>query len=472
MAALCIKAYVKFASPGMAMSKIYANAMLKVFGCKTIEGPSGLMEYINPEGKTFPSQRQFSYQIEKSLGIASVQKNRYGSARYRRQLAAPIGKFSADVSNLMEKVEADGYYTSEKPKGYIEGSVLPVLCVVTVRDMLSGMKLGIGFSFGKESGTGYRMMLFSMAVPKDYFCNLWGIKLKQGEWPSEGLSPHLKVDRGPGASQFLISSKDARPIIRNMTPAWSGQSKATVESSHPRDVKFEGEPSYFESQFTPVELARREIYALLRYNHTADMSARIEIDRELAFTAPTPFALWSHYDARFRNSGQPMSIEEAVRAFLTPVQLSAKKDVIYLSDRLFKSKELSECGFLDRIARSNTEVISVQGYILDLCIRHLWVEVDNKILLLDAQLKIREEGELLSISFAELQQWTDARAIAKSAFTVHQSAATANSIERFEADTGTVWDAGGKKSGKAKHTAVARQEEREARQHTSTRKSG
>jgi len=470
-AELCVKAYVIYVAPGMSMSKIYANAMLKVFGCKVIARPSGLLEYFHPEGKAFPSQRQFSYHIGKSLGIANVQKNRYGSARHRRQLAAPIGKFSADVANLMEKVEADGYYTSEKPKGYLEGSVLPPLCVVTVRDMLSGMKLGIGFSFGKESGTGYRMMLFSMAVPKDYFCNLWGIKLNPGEWPSEGLSPHLKVDRGPGSSQSLIQSKDARPTIRNMTPSWSGQSKATVESSHPRDVKFEGEPSYFESQLTPVELARREIYALIRYNHTSDMSARMEIDRELALTVPTPHALWGHYDARFRSSGQPLSIDEAVRAFLTPVMLTAKKDGVYLGGRLFKSDELSECGFLDRIARSNTDVISVQGYLLDLCIRHVWVEVDNKILLLDAQLKIREDEELLHISFAELKQWTDARAIVKSQFTVHQSAATANSIERFESDTGTLWDAGRQKSGKAKHTAVARQEEHEARQHTSQRKS-
>jgi hypothetical protein len=99
------------------------------------------------------------------------------------------------------------------------------------------------------------------------------------------------------------------------------------------------------------------------------------------------------------------------------------------------------------------------------------VEVDSKIFLLDAQLKIREDDELLYISFAELKQWTDARSIVNSAFKVHQSAVIADSIERFESAIGSQWDGGVRKTGKAKHTAAARQEEREARQHTSQRKS-
>jgi hypothetical protein len=471
LAERCVKAYSKFNALGITMSKLYAIAMLKEFGCKTLTGPSGMLEYYNPEGNPFPSERQFRYHIGKLLGIQNVQKNRYGSARHRRQLSSIKGKFSADVSNLMEKVEADGYYTSEKPRGYIEGSVLPPLCVVTVRDMLSGMKLGIGFSFGKESGTAYKMMLFSMAVPKEYFCKLWAVQLEPGDWPSEGLSPHLKVDRGPGASQSLIEIKAARPTIRNIAPSWSGQSKATVESSHPRDVKFEGEPSYIASQLTPVELAKREIYALILYNQSANMSARMGIDRELAFTAPTPLALWRHYDARLRHSGWPMSIDDAVRAFLTPIRLTAKKDGIYLEDRLFHSLELRECGLLDRIARGNETEVFVQGYMLDLCIRHVWAEVDGKILLLDAQLIIREDDELLSISFAELKQWKEARATVNSAFTVHQSAATSEFRGRFERDTKKTWDAGSRKPGRAKRNAVARQEESEARQHTSKRKS-
>lgn len=471
MAERCVKGYVKFMSPGESMVSIYANVMTKVFGCKRIQRSSGMWEFFHPESKAFPSERQFRYQINKSLGIENVQKNRYGSARHRRRLAPSQGRFSEDVSNLMEKVEADGYFTAEKPKGYLEGSVLPPLCVVIARDMLSGAKLGIGFSFGKEAGTAYRMMLFSMVVTKEYFCRLWGVKLNPGEWANEGMPPHLKVDRGPGSSQRLIEVEEARPTIRDMTPSWSGQSKATVESSHPRDVQFEGEPSYFASQLTPVELARREIYALIRYNHTADMSARMAMDRELAFVAPTPHALWSHYSKKLRTSGLPMSIDDAVRAFLTPVMMKARKDGVYLDGRCYNSKVLRESGLLDRIARGNPGEVVVQGYLLDLCIRHVWIEVDHQILLLDAQLAIREDEELLFVSLAELAQWREVRAQVKSAFSVHKAAATAEYLERFEEETGARWDAGSRKSGKAKKSGVARQEELEVHQHTSQRKS-
>jgi hypothetical protein len=471
MAERCVKAYVKLVSLGAPMSGIYAEAMRKEFGCKTILGPSGLLQFFHPNEVEFPTERQFSYQVQKSIGIENVQKNRYGSARHRRRLAATTGKFTADVSNLLEKVEADGYYTAEKPKGYLEGSVLPPLCVVTARDMLSGMKLGIGFSFGKENGAAYRMMLFSMAVPKEYFCQLWGLRYRPGEWPSEGLPPHFKVDRGPGSRQDLIQAKDARPEIRNLTPSWSGQSKATVESSHPREVKFEGQPRYFASQLTPVALARREIYALIRYNRMADMSGRMELDRELALIAPTPLALWNHYDARFRNSGVPICIDDAVRAFLTPLTFKARKDGVYLDSRCFNSNALREYGFLERIARSNQREVPVQGYMLDLCVRHIWIEVDAQMFLLDAQLRIREDDELLFMSFAELAQWGEARARVNSAFVVHQAAVAAESLARFEDETGTDWNAGQLKSGKVKRNGVARQEALEALQHTSKRKS-
>lgn len=470
MGELCVKGYVTFMSPGVSMNAIYANSMTKVFGCKPISGSTGMLEFFHPQGKAFPSGRQFRYHVGKVLGIENVQKNRVGSARHRSRLAPSKGRFSADVSNLMEKVEADGYFTAERPKGYLEGSVLPPLCVIVARDMLSGNKLGIGFSFGKETGTAYRMMLFCMAVPKEYFCCLWGIELEPEEWSNEGIPPHLKVDRGPGSSQRLIQVKESRPKIRNMTQSWSAQSKATVESSHPRDVHFEGEPTYFASRLTPVELAKREIYGLIRYNHTADMSARLVMDRQLEFVPPTPHALWGHYAKRLRTSGLPMSIDDAVRAFLTPVMMKAQKDGIYLDGRRYDSSALRECGLLNRIARENLGPVAVQGHILDLCIRHVWVEVDHQILLLDAQLPIREDEELLFVSLAELSQWNEARAKVNSAFTVHKAAAAAGYIERFEEDTGARWNAGSRRSGTLKKGGVARQEEFEVRQHTSQRK--
>lgn len=470
MAERCDKAYVKYLALGKSMSKIYEEALRKEFGCVAATQPTGMKVYTHPHSSPFPTLRQFRYQIGKSFGIEKVQKNRYGSARHRKCLAPAMGNYSADVANLMEKVESDGYFTSERPKGYLEGSSLEPLCVVTSRDLLSGALLGIGFSFGAEHGAAYRMMLFSMAVPKDYFCRLWGLTLKPGEWPSQGLPPHFKVDRGPGSSLSLVDEA-AKPVIRNLVESWSGQSKATIESSHPRDVKFQGQPTFVDSDYTPVALCRREIVRVLKYNHTADMSARMEIDRELASVPPTPHAIWNHYDSRFRNSANPISIDDAVRAFLTPVKLKVSKSGVFLDGRRYDSKDLRKSGLLERIARAGQREEAFQGYMMDLCVRHVWIEVDRQMLLLDAQLKIREDEELLYISCTELRQWNEARAQLTSAMQVHVPAATTEFINRFEADTGEKWQEDRRKYGRQKKSPSPRQEVQDVRQQTAQRKS-
>lgn len=471
MANRCAESYVKYLGLGKSMKDIYEEAMRREFRCEVLEQPSGMKIYTQTQGKPFPTLRQFRYQIGKTYGMEIVQKNRYGSARHRNRLAPSVGNYSADVANLMEKVESDGYFTKERPKGYLEGSVLEPLCVVTSRDLLSGMLLGIGFSFGSEQATAYRMMLFSMAVPKDYFCRLWGMELKEGEWQSQGLPPHFKVDRGPGSSLNLVN-ETTRPVIRNLVESWLGQSKATIESSHPRDVKFDGQPTFVECNYTPVDLCRREIFRLIKYNHIADMSARMEIDSELAFVPPTPHAIWNHYDARFRNSANPISIDDAIRAFLTPITLKASKDGVFLDGRRYDSKELRKCGLLDRIARSGQGENAIQGYMMDLCVRHVWVEVDRQILLLDAQLKIRDAKELLYISYTDLEEWQEARSQVNSAFRVHVPASTTDFIERFESQTNLKWEDGKRKYGRPKKDASARQEVLDVQQHTAKRKSG
>ncbi|MFL9917968.1 hypothetical protein PQR75_21755 [Paraburkholderia fungorum] len=468
---LCVKGYKKFVSQGKPMTHVYSDAMNKVFGCVTITGRFGAKEFYHPQDKPFPSLRQFRYAVEKAIGVEAIQVNRYGSARHRRSLAPSQGRFSEHVAYLLEEVEFDAYFTKEKPRGYLEGSVMPSMCVVVARDVLSGAMVGIGFALGAERMTAYLNALFSMAVPKDYFLGLWGMEVDPDMWVCQGLPLHFKVDRGAGSSEGLIASEDARPPIRNMTPAYAGQSKATVESSHPRQCKSEGEPHYIASNLTPVELARREIHALIRYNHTADMSARMPMDRELAYVLPTPHEIWKHYAGKLRSSGIPMSIPNAVRAFLKRLPMKVKHDGVYLDDRRYDSKELRASGMLSRVARSSENQTPIDGYIFDVNIRHVWVEVDHQIILLDAQLPIRDDPELLFVSIAELRDWEAARRTVGSAFRGHKAAAYAESLRQFETETGKSWDSGTRKPGRARKTAAARQEAREAEQHTSKRKS-
>ena len=471
LAERCVKAYLKRATLGIFMTEIYRAAMVEDFHCISLTSPNGMKYYVQPDGLPFPTMPQFKYQVVLAISIEDIQKTLYGAVRHRARIAASKGPFSEEIANLMERIEVDGYYAKELPKGYIEGTTLPPLCGVTARDVLSGKKLGIGFSFGKERGTAYRMMLFCMAVPKDFFCMLFGVPYVSGEWENQGLPGHFAIDRGPGARKNLIEEFEMRFPIRDLAPSWMGQSKATVESSHPRNMKIEGQPTFLKSNFTPIELARKEIMRLIKFNNTADMENRFDPDSELADVIPSPNGLWQHYDGLFRNDAQPIAIDEAVRLFLTPMEFSLRDDGIWLDQRKFDSEELRATGILEKVARSNESGTKISGYILDMCLRYVWVEIEGRLLLLPAVLRIRGDEETLYCSLMESQQWEGQRKLVRSAFREHQHAASSDIVRRFEENTGKKWDSSTRCAGKPKKDATSKQEESEARQATSSRKS-
>lgn len=468
MITLCVKGYEKYRGLGVKMTDIFQKTMNNQFGCRVITKASGMKAFVHPNGNPFPTYEQFRYQINKAFGLEQVQNTLYGATRHRSRLAPSKGSFSQQVANLMEIVEADCYYLKERPRGFIEGSALPPVCVCRARDLLSGMLVGIGFSFGKEHSSAYRMMLFCMAVKKKFFCSLFGVEISDEEWPNQGLPPYLRVDRGPGAKHDLIKDLEKRFPIRDLPPSWSGQSKATIESSHPRDIKTEGEPTFIQSNLSPVSLAIREIFGTLKFNHSADMSHRIQPCSEMIMVAPTPSGIWNYYDGLLRTEAQPMALEDAIRTFLTPTKFAVKRNGIWFRSQRYDSDALRETGILDKVA-SSTE-LGISGFILDFCVRHIWVEIDGRLLMLDAKLKIRDDENVLYKSLAELDQWHEQRSKINSEFVEHQHAVGVDYRQRFQEQTGMAWDAGRRKSGKPAKDATAMQESREAAEHMSNRR--
>lgn len=166
----CEQGYIKHAKLGKTMMSIYRTVIINTFSCKVHKIPSPINPhkkidaYVHLDGDHFPSYGQFKYRVIKKYGLEQVQKTLYGSVRYRTRLAPSQGSFSESVANLMERIEADGYYTKERPKCYVNDEHFDPLCVVRGRDYASGLLIGIGFSLNKERSEAYRLMLFSMAV--------------------------------------------------------------------------------------------------------------------------------------------------------------------------------------------------------------------------------------------------------------------------------------------------------------------
>lgn len=465
LTAAYIAGYKRFAREGRTLQEVYDLIMVKDLKCKVgSQGKQKFKVFIPPPGQGFYTYDQFRYRLIQEFGLEQIQMDLYGEIRVRTKISPSKGKYAEHLVNLMEEVEADAFSCAELPRGYLEGSTLPPIKVAVGIDVLSSMGLGIGFSLGSERREAYRMMLFCMAVPKAYFCALFGLKIQPEDWPSQGLPSSYITDRGPGAALKLIEKFDDEFPIRELTLAYSGQSKATVESSNPRKRKIEGRPGYYKSKFTPIKLARKLIWEFIKRNRTRWIESKIEAIPEMAFVSPDPLSFWNAYNARGRNDAQMMSIDDAVRTFLTPKKLSLKEDAVYLAGQRFNSEKLKATGIFQKLKRSTVDVMEIDGYVMDLCVRHLWVELDGQLYQLDAQLKVGGDADDLYVSLSELEQFAAARAEMNSAFRQHQRAASAEGIIRFEEDTGDDWDSIQRKTGRPKKTALAKREEKEAKQ--------
>lgn len=457
--------YKEFAQQGRTLQEVYDLVMVKKLKCKIgSRGAQKFKIFIPPAGQGFYTYDQFRYRLIKKHGLEQIQMDLYGEIRVRNKMAPSQGQYAEHLVNLMEEVEADAFSCAELPRGYLEGSTLPPLKVAAGVDVLSSFGVGIGFSLGGERHEAYRMMLFCIAVPKVFFCKLFGITIRPEEWPSQGLPSCYITDRGPGAVLKLIEKFDNEFPIREIALAYSGQSKATVESSNPRKRKIEGKPTYTRSNFTPVKLARKLIRDFMVRNRTRWIEHKIEAIPEMAFVSPDPLSFWNAYDARGRNDANLMSIDDAVRTFLTPRKFTLKEDGVYLLGRKFNSSSLKASDIFQKLKRSPLTVTEIDGYVMDLCVRHIWVEVDGQLHQLEAQLKVGGDSDDLYVSLSELEQFAEARAEVNSAFRQHRRAASAEGMICFQEDTGDDWDSGRRMAGRAKKTAIAIQEEREAKQ--------
>lgn len=140
---------------------------------------------------------------------------------------------------------------------------------------------------------------------------------------------------------------------------------------------------------------------------------------------------------------------------------------VWLYEQRYMSEALKAADVLAKLKRSPQTTLTVRGYMLEMCVRHIWVEIQGELLLLDAQLRLRDDEQLLFLSSAELKQWHEARGVVASAFGPHQHATTAETMRTFEEDVGKRWEAGRIRRGKPKNDKLAQREFTEARKYTS-----
>lgn len=453
--------YRRFAGPGVHLSAIYRKTLTEVFGCRTTRNAFGRRDFYQPDGLPFPTSEQFEYRIGQLFPLEARQITKYGYARARHEMKAPEGHFYASVGSVMERVEADGYVVDEVCEGFSPGSHLPRLVVVRIRCQASGALVGIGFSVGGERASAYRMAKFCMAIDKVRFCALFGHAIEAEEWPCVGMSPHEIVDRGPGMTVGARAQDgETRPMISEGAPSYAGQSKAIVESSNPRAIKLEGQPTYVVTKLTIPQIAWREINRTICANNASDVGSRLNNDAITDDVAHTPVAVWNYLSARGRTYALPMAFDDAVRAFLTPIELKAGPYGVSYMEQPFDSEALRATGLHQRVSAGQKKVV-LRGYMLDVCVCHVWVEVDGALIQVDAMCAIADGDEQLYVSVLELEQIAQLKRRGHREFEFHRQAEIAHWDSRFEAEIGVPPDQRSRRPGRAKRGSKVSVRERQ-----------
>ncbi|NMY51922.1 transposase [Pseudomonas sp. WS 5011] len=301
----------------------------------------------------------------------------------------------------------------------------------------------------------YKMALFSMALDKVKFCELFGINIRPEEWPCYGLSGGVIFDRGPGATYGSEPEINWLGSIE-LTPSYSGQSKATVESSHPRDKKSLEQPTYFQSKLNFVLMARREIYQALADNQSSDASGRVTEEMIINRVKPTPHDIWNFLDGRGRNSAIGMPFDEAVRTFLTEHPVTIRKDAVYFYGRKYRSTALIGTNVFDKIARAG--VIKSTAFALTMCVRHIWIELDGLLFELDFVSSATTPEGSVDITLSALKQIDKIRREHAADLRDEIPAIQQEFRDRFKKDTGEDWDSGQRKQGRPTKGGAARRD--------------
>lgn len=448
-----VDSYLAYCGLGVTMAEIYRRALTESFGCRAQEqSESGRLRLYHSENKPFPSYGQFRYVIVKEFGLTQVQTTVLGAPRMRSNAKHNEGNFTRPYANVLESLVVDAYHVSDRARAYRSNNPMPALIAARgICETTAGV-VGIGFSLGAESGEAYRSMLFCMAISKAEFARLIGIPPEHLNWIMEGLPPSFTSDRGPAAAKDLVDHLIVSFPIKTIIPSHSGQSNAVVEASHPKSVGLEGAPTYQQSDLDLVKLIKREVYRACRDNHTKDISDRLSDEAVMEFRQrgwpATPHYYWKYLQERLRTSGHSISMEQAVRAFCTPVQFDVDCDGVRYRSHWFNSGRFKKTGIQDEAA--NVANFKLRGYVLSLAMRYVWVEVKGELIEVEACSRVRVDGADLYIPLSEMERFAEERKALKSATRESAVAADVDARAKFEQANGQSWNSGHRRTGSPK----------------------
>ena len=408
--ALSLEGYDKCAELCLSMKKIYVKVMSDYFRAKVVHQNG--KHYLQPTNKLpLPSFRQFKYQVLKRYGLQQIRTRKLGFITYNNRFQPQVGKTTYEIANALERLELDGYFTKDRPTGRIDKSLLPSLCVVTIVCVGTGMIVGIGFSLGHEVSEAYNMARWCCAIAKQRFCRALGLEIKLEEWPTIIAPADEIFDRGPGVKHapgdFVAHvDGDKQIVIRQLIESERGKGKPNVESSHRRSTQLDQAKPVRQSDLCTVQMVRREVLNAIASNKASDAADRMSSAMDIAETTPSPLGVYNYLASRERVVRRTLPFDDATRRFLPKIDAVITHKGVQIGSQTYHSEELAISGIL---LKARKRSIPAHCYVLPICARTVWVEIDGRLIEVYAIQPWNDSSELLDETHAELSQRHDLR---------------------------------------------------------------
>lgn len=390
--------YRRHREMGTPVAVIYRKTLVSEFHCGVKTARGGRPRIVQRDGNPFPSESQFRYNMDKIFSKKEVRTGIYGSTKIRRTESASRGAYTDGVAYVGERIEFDAQVLDEHPVSFDGIHVLEKLHATEAIDVASCVIIGVGAGLGAEDTASHQAMQFSAAIPKVKFCSLFGVQIEADEWSCQGLPAGSFGDRGPGMSERFASKENA--LLRTFGRSFQGQDKPSIENSHEKSIIIEGQPVLRYANHNPVEVFKNEILRVIAHNKGADVSSRLTPEMVQQNVVPTPNGVHSFLISRGRSMLTQISFDEAVRRYLTPIEVTISSDGVFYNKLRFVSMEMSASGLLDYA--KNHGSFSIKAFVLELCASTIWVETANGALI-EVKFKppLMEDADFLPMTHAD-----------------------------------------------------------------------
>ncbi|MBB4843188.1 hypothetical protein HNP55_001707 [Paucibacter oligotrophus] len=378
-----VKSFESNAEIGMTLRAVYRRALISHFGCLTRvvqRAPKrrGRRESYHPQGKPFPSYGQYDYQLFKVLGEEQVYKYLLTEQEFRQKYQPHQGSFSQAVQDLAERVSYDASYSIAHPRSTLEGYVLQKQCIVQIICHLSAEVLGVSYTHGVEADRAYKQALFCMGIPKSLYARILGLKISDDDWPVRISPLALKHDGGAGSAASIKNLHKSlhSPVSHEMPPAYTPRGNAQSESTHDREKKMSGAPTYIISNQSPLQMAREHFLKLIAGNKSRDIRDRAT-PNELSRGIFTSHDLYADLKERGRLAGQILEVEELVTMYLQKVEFKVYKKALRFRGARYQPFDPDQRADFGRLLMKN-EGKRLVGYGLDISTRVMWILLGGK----------------------------------------------------------------------------------------------